>query len=51
MSKEGPERDSCIASGASLSLRDDSGKTALLHAEEKGHTRIVELLKAAGNNI
>jgi uncharacterized protein len=33
---------------ASVNIRDNKGNTALTIASSKGHTRIVELLKAHG---
>ncbi len=31
--------------GADMEAKDDDGKTALMHAERKGHAEIVEMLK------
>jgi len=37
-----------LDAGADVNEKTDNGRSALLIAEEEGHTEIVELLKAAG---
>ena len=37
-----------LEAGASLNTKDKRGETPLMHAVERNHTEIRELLKAAG---
>ena len=37
-----------LEKGADVNVKTDSGKTALIHAKNEGHTDIVEMLEKAG---
>ena len=42
------ERKTFLEAGAKRDLKDNRGETPLMHAIERNHTEVVELLKAAG---
>ncbi len=40
--------ETLIAKGFDVNAKDSKGNTALMHATERGHMEIVQLLKQAG---